>query len=147
MQRYSISQDLFTFTKTGISYAMLKNLLRGHQLILASGSPRRQKFFSDMDVDFTVRLKEVDEVYPESLKGSEITEYLAKLKAQPLTATLSTNEVLITSDTIVWFKDQALGKPDSLALSERSFTDVIGTNARSNNLCMSYNRRKPASYL
>jgi septum formation protein len=89
---------------------MLKDKLKGYKLILASGSPRRQQFMHDLDVDFEVRLKDVEEVYPDHLKGSEITDFLALLKAKALDD-LAENEIVITSDTIVWHQDKALGKP------------------------------------
>jgi septum formation protein len=89
---------------------MLREKLKDYQVILASGSPRRQQFFKDLDIDFTIQLKEVEEVYPKELKGSEITDFLADLKSKAFT-NLSENEVLITSDTIVWLDGKALGKP------------------------------------
>lgn len=90
---------------------MLNEKLKDYNIILASGSPRRQKFLKDLDIDFEVRLKDVEEIYPEHLKGAEITDFLAELKASALTDTLSDNDILITSDTIVWHENKALGKP------------------------------------
>jgi septum formation protein len=90
---------------------MLTNKLAQYSLILASGSPRRQQFFKDLDLDFEVRLKEIEEIYPTELKAEEITNYLAELKANAFEGELNDNEILITSDTIVWFNDKALGKP------------------------------------
>ena len=90
---------------------MLKNKLRNYSLILASGSPRRQQFFKDLDLDFEIRLKEIEEIYPPELKAEEITNYLAELKANAFEGELQANEILITSDTIVWHNDRALGKP------------------------------------
>lgn len=90
---------------------MLKNQLKKYHLILASGSPRRQQFFKDLDLDFEIRLKEIEEIYPSSLKAQEITIYLAMLKATAFEGELLSNEILITSDTIVWHKNKALGKP------------------------------------
>ncbi|AYN03633.1 Maf-like protein [Flavobacterium sp. 140616W15] len=90
---------------------MLKQKLEKYTLILASGSPRRQQFFKDLDLDFEIRLKDVEEIYPLELKGAEITDYLAELKANAFEGQLNPNEILITSDTIVWHNDKALGKP------------------------------------
>ena len=90
---------------------MLKNKLRNYSLILASGSPRRQQFFKDLDLDFEIRLKEIEEIYPPELKAEEITNYLAELKANAFEGELQANEILITSDTIVWHNGRALGKP------------------------------------
>ncbi|MFM1753613.1 MAG: hypothetical protein RLZZ236_552 [Bacteroidota bacterium] len=90
---------------------MLKNKLANYSLILASGSPRRQQFFKDLDLDFEIRLKEIDEVYPPELQAEAITNYLAELKASAFEGELKENEMLITSDTIVWHNNKALGKP------------------------------------
>ena len=90
---------------------MLKNKLRNYSLILASGSPRRQQFFKDLDLDFEIRVKEIEEIYPPELKAEEITNYLAELKANAFEGELKAHEILITSDTIVWHKNKALGKP------------------------------------
>ena len=90
---------------------MLKNKLKDFNIILASASPRRHAFFKTMDLDFEIRLKPVDEVYSKDLKGHEITDYLSKLKAEPFIETLQINDILITSDTIVWLKGKAIEKP------------------------------------
>lgn len=92
---------------------MLKNKLKKHTLILASGSPRRQQFFKDLDLDFEIRLKDIEEIYPPELKAVEITDFLAQLKADAFEGELKENEILVTSDTIVWHQNKALGKPKS----------------------------------
>ncbi|WP_439131586.1 Maf family nucleotide pyrophosphatase [Polaribacter sp.] len=89
---------------------MLKQKLQDYNIILASGSPRRQQFFKDLQLDFTVQIKSIREVYPKELKGVEITDYLADLKSKAFT-NLADNDILITSDTIVWLDGIALGKP------------------------------------
>ena len=90
---------------------MLKEKLKNYKIILASGSPRRQQFFKDLDLDFEIRIKEIEEIYPDHLKTHEITDYLAVLKANAFEGELLENEILVTSDTIVWHKNRALGKP------------------------------------
>ena len=90
---------------------MLKDKLKQYNIILASGSPRRQQFFKDLDIDFEIRLKEVEEIYPSHLKASAITDFLAKLKANAFEEALHLNDILVTSDTIVWHQGRALGKP------------------------------------
>ena len=89
---------------------MLREKLKNYNLILASASPRRQQFFKDLDINFAIQLKEVDEIYPQELKGTEITDYLADLKSKAFTNLLE-KDLLITSDTIVWLENKALGKP------------------------------------
>ncbi len=63
-----------------------------------------------MGIPFEVRLKSVDEIYPLELKGSEISDYLAKLKADAFDGALKKEEILITSDTVVWHNGISLAK-------------------------------------
>jgi septum formation protein len=91
---------------------MLREKLQNYQVILASASPRRHQFLKELDLDFTIEIREVEEVYPQELKGSEITDFLADLKSKAFTD-LKEKELLITSDTIVWLDNKALGKPKS----------------------------------
>lgn len=94
---------------------MLNDKLKNYNLILASGSPRRQQFFKDLGLEFEIRLKPVEEEYPPRLKHFEISDYLAQLKALPFRNELKPNDILITSDTIVWHNNKALGKPKDTA--------------------------------
>lgn len=90
---------------------MLREKLKDFKIILASGSPRRQQFFKELDLDFEIRVKEVEEIYPDTLQGVEITNYLAKLKSAAFDNDIQPNEIIVTSDTIVWLDNKALGKP------------------------------------
>ncbi|WP_425075130.1 Maf-like protein [Psychroserpens sp. S379A] len=92
---------------------MLNDTLKNHHLILASGSPRRQQFFKDLGLDFEVRLKPIKEEYPNRLRHFEISDYLAQLKSLPFKDELQPNDILITSDTIVWNNNKSLGKPST----------------------------------
>lgn len=89
---------------------MLRNKFKDTKIILASGSPRRQQFLKDLDLDFEIRLKEIEEIFPPHLQSFNITNYLAQLKADAFTD-LADDELLITSDTLVWMENEALGKP------------------------------------
>ncbi len=93
---------------------MLKDKLGRYHIVLASGSPRRQQFFRDLGLDFEIRLREVDEVFSPHLKHTQITDYLAQLKANAFDH-LAPDELLITSDTLVWHRGQAVGKPKDAA--------------------------------
>ena len=63
-----------------------------------------------MGLDFEVRLKSVEEIYPVHLKGKAISDYLSKLKASVFKEQLLENEILITSDTVVWHNGESLAK-------------------------------------
>jgi septum formation protein len=64
-----------------------------------------------MGIRFDIQLKPVNEAYPNHLKAAEISDYLSELKAKPFLSELEPDELLITSDTIVWHMNKALGKP------------------------------------
>jgi septum formation protein len=105
---------------------MLKEKLKNYNIILASGSPRRQEFFRLLDVDFTIDVREVEEVYSaETLKKSEITDYLAQLKASVF-KDLSEKDILITSDTIVWKDGAAMNKPIDKEDAKSMLKDLSG---------------------
>lgn len=105
---------------------MLKELLKNHEIILASGSPRRQKFFADLEIPVTIDVRSVDEVYPDHLENEEITDYLSKLKAEVFLNDLRQNQILITSDTIVSHNGVAMGKPKDHAEAVRMITALSG---------------------
>ena len=88
----------------------LRKALRGHRIILASGSPRRRAFFEALGIAFEVQLKPVDEIYPKTLEAEKIPNFLARLKARPFEGTLEPRDILITSDTVVWSNGESLAK-------------------------------------
>ena len=88
----------------------LKEKLKDKKIILGSGSPRRKMFLEELGLDFEVRPKSVKEVYPTELQGQEISEYLAQLKASPFLDELEPDEIVITSDTVVWHNGVSLAK-------------------------------------
>tara|TARA_R110002012_G_scaffold242788_1_gene417234 strand:- start:59807 stop:60397 length:591 start_codon:yes stop_codon:yes gene_type:complete len=94
---------------------MLNEQLKNFRLILASGSPRRQQFFKELGLNFEVILKPIKEEFSERLTHFEISDYLAQLKSLPFKDNLKPNDILITSDTIVWHNKKALGKPKNAA--------------------------------
>ncbi|MDT0650023.1 Maf-like protein [Autumnicola edwardsiae] len=104
---------------------MLKNYLKNKEIILASGSPRRQKFFKEMEIPFTVDVRPVKEVFPEHLKNEEITDFLAELKAEAF-GDLKPNQILITSDTIVYNEGVAMGKPADAEEAVAMITSLSG---------------------
>ncbi|GAB3202048.1 septum formation protein [Pontibacter aydingkolensis] len=81
-------------------------------LLLASNSPRRKELLTGLGLDYSVRVKEVHEEFPQHLKRAEIAEYLASHKADAYKSDIE-NEVVITADTIVCLGNKVLNKPQS----------------------------------
>lgn len=105
---------------------MLQEKFKNYRIILASGSPRRQQFLKELDVDFEIQLKDIEEIYPEHLQAEEITNFLAKLKAEAFVSDIQNNDILITSDTIVWLNNKALGKPKDYEDAFEMLTEMSG---------------------
>jgi septum formation protein len=95
------------------------------KIILASKSPRRQELLRQMDVDFEIVLKEVDESYPENLTPEEVAVYIADKKAKAYDGTLG-NEAVLTADTIVTIDGLILGKPEDAADAVRMLKLLSG---------------------
>ena len=90
---------------------MMIDQLNGYKIVLGSSSPRRQNFLRSMGLPFEIRPSNVEEIYPEELQGVEISDFLARLKADSLKHTLQNGEILITSDTVVWHRAISHAKP------------------------------------
>ena len=90
---------------------MLKEKLSDYEIILASQSPRRIKFFNELDIQFKSVKLDFDESYPNNLMAEQITDFIADKKASYYTKLLNKNTIVITSDTIVWLNKEAIGKP------------------------------------
>ena len=107
-------------------------------IILASQSPRRKELLSLLDLEFTVEVKSIDEIFPKDLKTSKVAEYLAELKASAFT-NIKDDQVIITADTVVILNDTILGKPKDKAeakemlhrLSNRSHDVITGVCLKS----------------
>ena len=82
-----------------------------YKIILGSGSSRRSELLGMTGIDFTVNSIPVNESFPESLKGAEISEHIVKNKSDAFNDIIKKNEIIITADTLVWFENQCLGKP------------------------------------
>ena len=84
------------------------------KLILGSASPRRKALLEAMGLTVEVRPAHLDERYPDSLEGHQITDYLAQQKADFLKPDLHSGCLLLTADTIVWHENGVMEKPASL---------------------------------
>ncbi|KAA6351728.1 Septum formation protein Maf [termite gut metagenome] len=83
-----------------------------YKIILASNSPRRQELLTGLGIEYTIKIMpDIDESYPQTLKGEDIPLYIARKKADAYKAAIQPDELVITADTIVWLDGEMLGKP------------------------------------
>lgn len=103
------------------------NFLSQYEVVLASNSPRRKELLSGLDIPYQIKtLPDVDESYPEELKGEDIAVYIAREKAEAYRGALGENTLLITADTIVILDGKVYGKPTDEEGAKRMLRDLSG---------------------
>ena len=96
-------------------------------IVLASASPRRQELLRRMGItEFDIRVPETEEAYPEGLSPRQIVEYISREKADAAAKLCTSEEIVITADTMVFLDDQRLGKPMGEADALRMLTALQG---------------------
>ena len=99
------------------------------KVLLGSGSPRRRELLSMMDIEFdTIRLNDVNEVFPASLHAEEVAAYLSRLKAQSYIDKIDSETILITADTVVIVDDKIMGKPQNASEAKFMLQRLSGGN-------------------
>lgn len=86
-----------------------------YSIILGSQSPRRRELMAGLDIACRCVTIDADESYPAHLQEGDIPLYISRSKAHAYMRALQSNELLITSDTIVWLDGEMLGKPQDEA--------------------------------
>lgn len=85
--------------------------IQPHRLYLGSASPRRKALLEGMGLVFEVLQANIEETYPDGLRGHEIADFLALDKARALEGQVEGDGLLITADTVVWFQNEVMEKP------------------------------------
>jgi len=98
-----------------------------YELILGSASPRRKQLLEGLGLEFSVQAIDADESeWPLNLKAGEVPLFLAELKSKAYPGELKENQVLITSDTIVWCENKVLNKPLDFEDGKRMLAQLSG---------------------
>ena len=95
-------------------------------IILGSQSPRRRELMAGLDIPFSCVTIDADESYPAELKAGDIPMYISRAKARAYVSELQDNDLLITSDTIVWLNGEMLGKPQDEAEAKAMLARLSG---------------------
>lgn len=105
-------------------------------IILASGSPRRRDFLTELGLDFSIILPD-DAVEPKPLEGESSAHYVcraAEAKALAVAASLRgknqglSSPLIIAADTVVALHDEIMGKPQSDDDALAMLTRLAGQN-------------------
>ena len=95
-------------------------------IILGSQSPRRRELMAGLDIPFSCVTIDADESYPADLQAGDIPLYISRAKARAYASELRENDLLITSDTIVWLNGEMLGKPQDEADAKAMLARLSG---------------------
>jgi septum formation protein len=106
---------------------MLLDKLKQYDVILASGSPRRQQLLAEMDIPFRVLTKPVEEIFPDELSPTDAAAFLCRLKSDAFTeADFGRNTLVITADTVVALENRILGKPENAEEANAMLRELSG---------------------
>lgn len=107
--------------------------LKGKRIILGSNSPRRRELLSGLNIDFEVDTENnFKESFSAGTNYSEVPSLMSEGKSLGFHRPLSSDEILITADTMVILPDdgsgkgEILGKPRSRENAVRMLRDLSG---------------------
>ena len=101
--------------------------IQHYKIVLASNSPRRRELLSGLNLEYTVRvLPDINESYPDTLKGEEIPMYISREKAEAYRNSMAEDELIITADTVVCINEKVLGKPRTLEDAKEMLRELSG---------------------
>ncbi|ELY5145362.1 Maf-like protein [Vibrio vulnificus] len=95
-----------------------------HNLVLASGSPRRKELLAQLGYTFDVVLPDIEECKAEQETAAEYVLRLSQQKAQAGLALVSESSIVVGSDTVVVCDGQVLEKPHHFADAQRMLTQL-----------------------
>lgn len=80
-------------------------------IILASKSPRRKELLTALGFKFVIKTKDVNEDFPDDMPVTEVAAYLAQKKARACADFITSNEILLTADSVVIINNKIYNKP------------------------------------
>ncbi len=89
----------------------LQEKLKQYHVILGSQSPRRKQLLQGLDIEFTVQVKDTDELYPSAIQLHMVPEFIALNKFKAFIPQLTERDLVITADTIVLHNQTIVHKP------------------------------------
>lgn len=93
------------------NYSNLAALLKNHDLVLASGSPRRVKILKEAGFGFRQVTPDIDENGGDVLPPERLAVHLAEKKAAVVAARATERDIILGCDTIVVLDGEIMGKP------------------------------------
>jgi septum formation protein len=101
--------------------------LLSYTIILNSSSPRRKQLLEDIGFKVVINKQQISEKYPDSLTIKEIPEYIAQEKSNAYTNNIKSNEIVLSSDTLVFQSKNIMCKPKNLE-DARNMLKILSNN-------------------
>ena len=83
----------------------------GKRVILASQSPRRKQLLEQAGIPFEVKVVDTAETFPADMHIPDVPVHIARQKSAAVAALCSSEDIIITADTVVVLDDMIIGKP------------------------------------
>lgn len=96
------------------------------QLVLASGSPRRQSLLRGLGLSFSVRTADIDETMDPSRGAEAEVARVSAAKAAAVLSAVPQDSLIIAADTVVCVDGRILGKPHSRGEAREMLTLLSG---------------------
>jgi septum formation protein len=98
----------------------------GKRVILASQSPRRKQLLEQAGIPFEVKVVDTAETFPAGMHIPEIPVHIARQKSAAVAALCSSDDIIITADTVVVLDETIIGKPRDRDDAIRILTSLSG---------------------
>lgn len=91
---------------------MLERLEKKFNIILGSASPRRKELLNKIIKNFKIKVIPINEEAFNDNSNEELAMELSFQKSQAFVDSIQDNDLIITSDTIVWINNETLAKAE-----------------------------------
>jgi len=104
----------------------LQELSQKYSIVLGSGSPRRVKLLSELEIEFSQLIPDIDETILIDEKPYDFALRMSAQKGLSIAKRLRDNQLAISCDTIVILKGKVLGKPKDEKNAFQILTSLSG---------------------
>ncbi|HET6256114.1 MAG TPA: Maf family protein [Puia sp.] len=97
-----------------------------HDIILASGSPRRRQLLEWAEIGFDIITRDTPETWPPGMPIPDVPVHIARNKALAVQQVAGPEKLIIAADTVVVLNDEIIGKPKDRADAIGILTRLVG---------------------
>ena len=107
------------------------------RIVLASTSPRRKELLEKLDIPFEIITKDTEEIFDNNKDVYEASQDVSYQKAKAVYDSLTSDVIVIGSDTIVYHNKKVIGKPKTMEEAYEMIKEFSGdTHEVISSLCL-----------